>query len=145
MAPGDFNGKDFGGGHTGMGWFKYNWGGVSGYSNSYPINADLVEGLKVRYIGKNKKFRDCKGVVQKMDKKYGRSQFPVTFEVYLKKKSQFKYVKVYCTKDQLQMPIVLNDKYSERNALFNAKKATRLRKKKQKRASVLKKISSARK
>ena len=145
MAPGDFNGKDFGGGHTGMGWFKYNWQGVSGYSNSYPTNADLVEGQKVTYIGKNKALRNCRGVVHKSDKKYGRSQFRVTFEVYIKKKSQFKYVAVYCTKDQLQMPIVLNDKHGERNALFNAKKATRLRKKKQKRANVRVKIASERK
>jgi len=145
MAPGDFNGKDFGGGHTGMGWFKYNWQGVSGYSNSYPINSDLVEGLKVTYIGKNKTLRNCNGVVQKSDKKYGRSRVRVTFEVYNKKKSQFKYVAVYCSKGQLQMPIVLNNKHGERNALFNAKKATRLRKKKQKRESVRAKIASDRK
>ena len=145
MAPGDFNGKDFGGGHTGMGWFKYNWQGVSGYSNSYPKNADLGEGQVVTFIGKNKALRNCNGVVQKSDKKYGRSRVRVTFEVYNKKKSQFKYVAVYCTKDQLQMPIVLNDKHGERNALFNAKKATRLRKKKQKRESVRAKIASKRK
>jgi len=145
MAPGDFNGKDFGGGHTGMGWFKYNWQGVSGYSNSYPKNADLVEGQVVTFIGKNKALRNCNGVVQKSDKKYGRSRVRVTFEVYNKKKSQFKYVAVYCTKDQLQMPIVLNDKHGERNALFNAKKETRLRKKKQKRVNVREKLASARK
>jgi len=138
MAPGDFNGKDFGGGHTGMGWFSYNWSGVSGYRNSYPKNADLVEGQKVTFIGKDKNFRDCKGVVQKMDNKYGRSRFPVTLEVYFKKKGVHKYVTVYCNKEQLQLPIVLNDKHGKRNALLNAKKATRMRKSKQVRLSVRK-------
>jgi hypothetical protein len=133
MAPGGFNGKDYGGGHTGLGLYKYNWSGVSGYADSYPKNADLVEGQTVTFIGKNKKFRNCKGVVGKRDNKYGRSKFPVVLEVFYKKNAGFKYETVYCSKGQLQMPIVLNDKHGQRNALLNANKATRLRKKKNKR------------
>ena len=141
MAPGGFNGKDYGGGHTGLGLYKYNWSGVSGYADSYPKNADLVEGQTVTFIGKNKKFRNCKGVVGKRDNKYGRSKFPVVLEVFSKKKTEFKYETVYCSKGQLQMPIVLNNKHGQRNALLNANKATRLRKNKNKRLERLARTS----
>ena len=129
MAPGDFNGKDYGGGHTGMGWYHYNWSSVANYKDSYPSNKDLVEGQKVSYIGKDKRYKNATGVVLKPNRKYGRSWFPVRFEVFDSQSSSLKFKTLYCVKTQLQLPIILKDKRDERNNLLIKKKYIRKRKK----------------
>ena len=126
MAPGDFNGKDYGGGHTGMGWYHYNWSAVPGYSKSYPKNDDLIEGTKVTFIGNDKRLKHQSGVILKKTKKMSRSFFPVHFEN--------KNIIRNCTKNQLQLRIILNDPTDIRNVKLKLKKEKRLRvKKKQKR------------
>ena len=129
MAPGEFNGKDFGGGHTGMGWYHYNWHSVANYKDSYPTNKNLVEGQKVTYIGKNKNYKNTSGVVLKRDKKCGRSWFPIRLEVFDKNSSSFKFRTVYCVKTQLQMPIVLKDKREEKMNKLTYNRELRKRKK----------------
>ena len=91
MAPGEWNGKNYGGLHTGTG--KYQRGGV------YSVNGmrfpripsrDFKEGLQVRYIGKHKDFIGKRGTIIKGGMKRSRSVIRVQLSdkvVYFNKKS----------------------------------------------------------
>ena len=62
MAPGQFNGKNFGGLHTGTG--KYQNGGPyanNGYRSKLIPHREFYEGRKVAYIGTHKDFNGSKG------------------------------------------------------------------------------------
>lgn len=62
MAPGHFNGTNFGGLHTGTG--KYQNGGPyanNGYRHKIPPNHEFKEGRRVSYIGTHKDFRELRG------------------------------------------------------------------------------------
>lgn len=66
MAPGEYNGKNYGGLHTGTG--KYQKGGVySTDGKRFPRvpSKDYKEGLMVRYIGKHKDFIGQRGKIIK--------------------------------------------------------------------------------
>jgi hypothetical protein len=102
-------GKCYNGQHTGSNLYKYNYDAMPGALKSKPKNKDLTEGRKVKFVGKNKKFKNTYGVVQKMDKKYGRSLFPVNLERYDKKTSTIKTYTVYCNKSQLRLPLDYKD------------------------------------
>ena len=62
MAPGHFNGKNFGGLHTGTG--KYQNGGPyanNGYRKKLVSNREFREGRKVAYVGTHKDFSGTVG------------------------------------------------------------------------------------
>ena len=62
MAPGNFNGKNFGGLHTRTG--KYQNGGPyanNGYRHKLISNREFSEGRKVAYVGSHKDFLGSKG------------------------------------------------------------------------------------
>ena len=68
MAPGQFNGKNFGGLHTGNG--KYQKGGVysaNGQRFRKIPHHEFIEGKEVSYVGCHKDFIRCTGKV--LDKK----------------------------------------------------------------------------
>lgn len=62
MAPGHFNGTNFGGLHTGTG--KYQNGGPyanNGYRHKLIPNREFSEGKRVAYVGSHKDFYGSKG------------------------------------------------------------------------------------
>jgi hypothetical protein len=62
MAPGEYNGKNYGGLHTGTG--KYQRGGVysvNGMRFPRVPSRDFKENLVVRYVGKHKDFMGKRG------------------------------------------------------------------------------------
>ena len=62
MAPGSFNGKNYGGLHTGTG--KYQNGGVysnDGYRKQVHKSSEFTVGKRVAYIGSHKNFRGSLG------------------------------------------------------------------------------------
>jgi len=64
MAPGEYNGKNFGGLHTGTG--KYQKGGVysaNGERFQRVPHREFTEGKEVSYVGTHKDFIRCKGVI----------------------------------------------------------------------------------
>jgi hypothetical protein len=68
MSPGEFNGKNFGGLHTGIG--KYQKGGVysaNGQRFQKTPNRKFTEGKEVSYVGTHKDFIRCSGKI--IDKK----------------------------------------------------------------------------
>jgi len=91
MAPGEWNGKNYGGLHTGTG--KFQRGGV--YSTNglrFPriSHQDFTVGKEVRYIGKHKDFIGLRGKVISGGVKRARSIIRVQFTdkiSYLNKKS----------------------------------------------------------
>ena len=91
MAPGEYNGKNYGGLHTGTG--KYQRGGV--YSTDevrFPRipHKDFEVGKMVRYVGKHKDFVGLRGTVINGGVKRARSIIRVQFKDkigYLNKKS----------------------------------------------------------
>jgi len=125
----DQYGKNYQGLHTGNGWYKYNMHAVANYKESFPTNKQLVEGLEVYYIGQNKLLRNVKGVIIKKTKKVGRSWHPIKFEIFDKHTSKYKNIIVYCTKEQLQMPIILKSKSDKRTNNLRYKEQIRKRKK----------------
>mgnify|MGYP001267846036 CR=1 FL=1 len=80
MAPGEYNGKNYGGLHTGTG--KFQRGGVySTNGKRYPRvpTRDFEEGLTVRYVGKHKDFIREEGTIMKGGVKRSRSIIRVNF------------------------------------------------------------------
>jgi hypothetical protein len=74
MAPGEYNGKNYGGLHTGTG--KYQKGGVySANGKRYPRvpSRDFKEGLMVRYVGTHKDFKGQRGNIITSGAKRSRS------------------------------------------------------------------------
>lgn len=75
MAPGQFNGKNFGGLHTGTG--KYQNGGPyanNGYRHTTIPNRDFQEGRRVAYVGSHKNFSGTKGVGDVVSKRGDKSR-----------------------------------------------------------------------
>ena len=58
MGAGSFNGVNYNGQHTGMGWFKYNLDALPGHQATLVKNKHLKEGTEVNYVGKDKKFKN---------------------------------------------------------------------------------------
>jgi len=91
MAPGEYNGKNYGGLHTGTG--KYQRGGVySRDGQRFPRipHKDFKENLVVRYVGKHKDFIGLRGSIIGGGVKRARSIIRVQFTdkiSYLHKKS----------------------------------------------------------
>lgn len=91
MAPGEYNGKNYGGLHTGTG--KYQRGGVySRDGQRFPRvpSRDFKENLVVRYVGKHKDFIGKRGHIITGGVKRPRSVIRVQFSdkiCYLHKKS----------------------------------------------------------
>ena len=91
MAPGEWNGKNYGGLHTGTG--KYQRCGVyssDGIRFQRVPSKDFKEGLKVRFIGKHKDFAGKRGTIILGGVKRPRSIIRVQFSdkiAYLHKKS----------------------------------------------------------
>ena len=91
MAPGEYNGKNYGGLHTGTG--KYQKGGVYSTNGKRYIRVptrDFVEGLTVRYVGTHKDFLREEGSIRSGGTKRPRSIIRVQFQdkiAYLHKNS----------------------------------------------------------
>ena len=91
MAPGEWNGKNYGGLHTGTG--KYQRGGVystDGLRFQRIPHKDFTVGKMVRYVGKHKDFVGLRGTVIDGGVKRARSIIRVQFKDkigYLNKKS----------------------------------------------------------
>lgn len=91
MAPGEWNGKNYGGLHTGTG--KYQRGGVysrDGMRFSRVPSRDFKEGITVRYVGKHKDFVGQRGKIILGGVKRARSIIRVQFTdkiAYLNKRS----------------------------------------------------------
>lgn len=91
MAPGEYNGKNYGGLHTGTG--KYQRGGVysvDGMRFPRVPSRDFKEGLQVRYVGKHKDFIGKRGTIIKGGMKRPRSVIRVKLSdkiAYFNKKS----------------------------------------------------------
>ena len=123
-------GKDYGGEHTGHNGQKYNYSSMPNFKECcQPINAKLVPGQKVKFHGKNRKFKGAWGVVLDLPKEQGRSRHPVKLSIYDKKNSEHKDVVVWCTKNQLSLPLVYNDSWDAK--VNNTRFKRELRKKKQ--------------
>ena len=91
MAPGEWNGKNYGGLHTGTG--KFQRGGVysrDGMRFQRIPHRDFKENLVVRYVGKHKDFIGKRGHIITGGVKRARSVIRVQFSdktAYLHKKS----------------------------------------------------------
>ena len=130
MGAGDFNGKNFDGRHTGSNLYKYNMRGMPNYTACVnPTNAALVEGTRVKYVGKGRYIRSATGYIMKNDNKYGRSRHKVKLSVYNKKTSEHKTIIVYCQKTQLVTQYIYKDKHDIRVNELIYKRELRKRKK----------------
>jgi hypothetical protein len=79
MAPGNFNGKNYGGLHTGTG--KYQNGGPyanNGYRRKMISHREFTEGKRVAYIGTHKDFRESRGTGVVISKKTDSHKTPRT-------------------------------------------------------------------
>ena len=129
MGAGSFNGKNYNGQHTGMGWFKYNMDAMPGHLATLVKNKDLKEGAEVTYVGKSKKYKNQLGVILKHDSKYGRGLVPVRISMYDKGQSINIEKVVLCHRSQLRFPMEIIDKHADTVNVLKAKRELRARKK----------------